>query len=183
MLEVFYKKKTKPDSFSALWNTPPILMRVRVSNLKLLSQMLSPEHQIHVARVIFGDMLENAENISPLTCVTVPRKNLGWTSFSGRTTSPASASCSSHPLLPSSPYLLFIIPFLRDYILLAWDGGTWTFHIPSEFLRTGQVSTVFLITGNIQPSFMSCTLKVYSSFPTAGLSLKAIELPTTSRES
>lgn len=84
-----------------------------------------------------------------------------------RRASPASASCSPHPFLPSSPYLVFIIPFLRDYILLMWDGATWTFHIPPEFLRTSQVTTAFLITSKAQPSCLSCTLKVYSSFPSA----------------
>lgn len=88
-----------------------------------------------------------------------------------------------HPLLPSSPYLLFIIPFLRDYILLAWDGATWTFHIPSEFLRIGQVTRAFLVTGNMQPSFISCTLKVHSSFSSVGLFTHATNLPPAPRES
>lgn len=102
---------------------------------------------------------------------------------SARRASPASASCSPHPFLPSSPYLLFIIPFLRDYILLMWDGATWTFHIPSEFLRTSQVTTAFLITSNAQPSCMSCTLKAYSSFSSVWLFPHATDLPPAPRES
>lgn len=100
---------------------------------------------------------------------------------SARRASPASASCSPHSFLPFSPYLLFIIPFSRDYILLMWDGATWTFRIPSEFLRTSQVTVAFLITSNAQPSCMSCTLKVYSSFSSDFP--HATDLPPAPRES
>lgn len=37
-LKAFYRKKSKLDSFSALWDPPPILTRDEVSNLKLLKQ-------------------------------------------------------------------------------------------------------------------------------------------------
>lgn len=98
----------------------------------------------------------------------LPQSNLDRPGFPRRA-SPTSTSCSPHPFLPSSSYLLFIIPFLRDYILLMWDGAAWTFHIPSEFLRTSQVTTAFLITSSAQPSCISYTLEVYSSFSSVWL--------------
>lgn len=112
----------------------------------------------------------------------LPQRNLDRRG-SPRRAFPASASCSPHPFLPSSPYLLFIIPFLRDYILLMWDEATRTFHIPSEFLRTSQVTTAFLITSNAQPSCISCTLKVFSSFSSGWFFSHAIDHPPAPRES
>lgn len=45
------------------------------------SQTLSSEYQIHVVRAFFGEMLENTNDISPLTRLKVARKQLGWTSL------------------------------------------------------------------------------------------------------